>query len=104
MNQPLRLGSIPNDKYSGYRYDVIFKAYKWDPQVEDHNTISNHVVLMNKPTAEQLGTWAEQLSRETALMEEDLIKKIFLAGAYGRRRGLTCVRRVLRDLLSREAN
>jgi glutathionylspermidine synthase len=78
MNNPLQLASIPSDKYSDYRYDVIFKAYKWDPQVEDQNTISKHVVLMNLETAEQLETWAEQMSRETASMEEELIGRISL--------------------------
>jgi glutathionylspermidine synthase len=79
MSRHLRLASIPGDKYSGYRYDVIFKAYKWDPQVGDHNTISRHAVLMSVETAEQLETWAEQMSRETVSMEEALLKRMPLA-------------------------
>ncbi|MCL1875407.1 MAG: glutathionylspermidine synthase family protein [Synergistaceae bacterium] len=78
VTKTLRLASIPDDKYSDYRYDVIFKAYKWDPQVGDHNTVARHVVLMPRETAEQLGTWAEQLSMETMLMEEALINKFSL--------------------------
>ncbi|MCL1941164.1 MAG: glutathionylspermidine synthase family protein, partial [Synergistaceae bacterium] len=73
--KPLRLVSIPDDKYSDYRYEVIFKAYKWDPQVGDHNTVAKHAVLMPRETAVQLATWAEQLSMETILMEEALIGK-----------------------------
>jgi len=33
MKQVVDLALIPEDKYSEYRYDAIFKAYKWDPQV-----------------------------------------------------------------------
>jgi len=73
MNKTLHLASIPDNEYSDYRYKVIFNAYKWDPQVGDHNTVAKHVVLMDIETAEQLGTWAEQMSMETILMEEALI-------------------------------
>ena len=38
MKKSIELALIPNEKYSEYRYNVIFKAYKWDPQVGDHNT------------------------------------------------------------------
>ena len=83
MSQPLRLVSIPDDRYSDYRYDVIFKAYKWDPQVEDHNTISKYAVLMSRGTAGQLETWAEQMAEETASMEEELLKNLPLAEELG---------------------
>jgi len=83
INHGIKLALIPEDKYSDYRYDVIFNAYKWDPQVEDQNTISKHVVLMHRETADQLETWAEQLSKETMLMEETLIKNISLAKDLG---------------------
>jgi len=68
MNQPIKLGTIPDKEYADYRYDVIFKAYKWDPQVGDHNTIAKHAVLMTSQMAVQLETWAEELSKETILM------------------------------------
>ena len=86
MNQlspTLKLVSIPDDKYSSYRYDVIFKAYKWDPQVGDHNTISKHAVLISQENAAQLESWAEQMSMETASIEEELIKRIPLAKELG---------------------
>lgn len=70
--QSLKLASIPEDRYSDYRYDVIFKAYKWDPQVEDHNTISRHVVMLSREIARQLEMWAERLSEETVSMEKAL--------------------------------
>ena len=83
MKKPIELALIPDEKYSEYRYNVIFKAYKWDPQVGDHNTIAKHVVLMEQKTAGQLETWAEQLSKETMLMEEAFIHKPELAKKLG---------------------
>ena len=78
------LARIPGERYSDYRYEAIFRAYKWDPQVEDHNTVAEHVVLLDRQTARQLEQWAEQLSAETmeieqAMMERsDLVKKLGL--------------------------
>ncbi|MCL2159732.1 MAG: glutathionylspermidine synthase family protein [Oscillospiraceae bacterium] len=83
MDCGVRLVSIPEARYADYRYDAIFKAYKWDPQVEDQNTVSDCVALMDKKTAEQLEAWAEQLSEETMLMEEALAKNISLAKDLG---------------------
>jgi glutathionylspermidine synthase len=83
MKKPVELALIPNEQYSGYRYNVIFKAYKWDPQVGDHNTIARHVVLMDRETVGQLEMWAEQLSEETMLMEEAFIRKPALAKKLG---------------------
>lgn len=42
------LARIPGERYSDYRYEAIFRAYKWDPQVEDHNTVAEHVVFPEK--------------------------------------------------------
>lgn len=83
MKQAMELGLIPDDKYSDYRYNVIFKAYKWDPQVGDHNTVAKHVILIDQETAGQLEMWAEQLSEETVMMEEALLKKLSLAKKLG---------------------
>lgn len=76
------LARIPSEQYSDYRYEAIFRAYKWDPQVEDHNTVAEHVVLLDKQMAGRLEHWAEQLSAETMAMEQamagrtDLVKKL----------------------------
>lgn len=83
MKKSIELALIPNEKYSEYRYNVIFKAYKWDPQVGDHNTIAKHVVLMDQETVGQLEAWAEQLSEETMLMEEAFIHKPQFAKKLG---------------------
>jgi glutathionylspermidine synthase len=83
MKNEIQLVEIPQDQYSDYRYQVIFKAYKWDPQVGDHNTVAQHVVLMERETARQLEAWAEQLSEETMRMEEALIRKPSLVKKLG---------------------
>ncbi|HHW22504.1 MAG TPA: glutathionylspermidine synthase family protein [Clostridiaceae bacterium] len=83
MKQVVDLALIPEDKYSEYRYDAIFKAYKWDPQVGDHNTVAKHVVMIDQETARQLERYAEQLSEETMLMEEALINKPKLVKKLG---------------------
>lgn len=75
MKKTVELRRIPEEKYSGYRYDVIFKAYKWDPQVGDHNTVAKHAIILDQDTARQLEIYAERLSEETMLMEEALISR-----------------------------
>jgi glutathionylspermidine synthase len=70
------LGAIPREAYADYRYEVIFSAYKWDPQVGDQNTVARHALLMDPDTAGQLERWAEQLSEETMRMEEALIGRV----------------------------
>jgi len=75
LNESIKLVSIPEEQYSTYKYEAIFQAYKWDPQVEDHNTVSRHALLLNPETANQLKNWAEALSLETMRMEEALIKR-----------------------------
>lgn len=79
----MSLQNIPEDQYSAYRYEVIFRAYKWDPQVEDHNTVSRQAVILDPQTAVQLETWAEQLSMETMEMEEAFLQKPYLVKDLG---------------------
>ena len=83
MNPNLRFASISPNLYPEYRTDVIFKAYKWDPQVSDQNTIAKYVIIMARETADQLSLWAEQISRETMQMEEALIHNLPLAKKLG---------------------
>lgn len=83
MSKEVDLKLIPEEKYSEYRYNVIFKAYKWDPQVYDHNTVAKHAVVINQATARQLEIYAEKLSEETMLMEEALMNTPHLAKKLG---------------------
>ena len=80
---PLRLVLIPLEQYAEYRYEVIFKAYKWDPQVKDSNTVSRHAVLISPETAQELYTLSERLSIEVMDMEEALLARPDLHKAMG---------------------
>lgn len=79
MAKGMRLGRISPKDYPDYRYDVIFNAYKWDPQVEDHNTVSDQVLLMDRILAGELKNKAEALAKETVQMEEELALNLSLA-------------------------
>ncbi|MDR0287070.1 MAG: glutathionylspermidine synthase family protein [Clostridiales bacterium] len=77
------LKMIPREQFADYRYNVIFNAYKWDPQVEDVSTVAECVLVIGKDTAIKLEKWAEQLSQETVEMEEELITRPFLMRKLG---------------------
>ncbi|MGL6198148.1 MAG: glutathionylspermidine synthase family protein [Lachnospiraceae bacterium] len=72
MFEGIRLGQIPEQYYPDYRYDVIFNAYKWDPQVGDQNTVADQVLLLDGKTAEYLKHKAGALAKETVQLEEAL--------------------------------
>lgn len=65
----MRLAPIAASDYPEYRLAAIFSGFKWDPQVEDVNTLSDHVLLLDRTTANELAATAEALARETAEME-----------------------------------
>lgn len=69
----LTLLPIPKEHYGDYRYETIFRGYKWDPQVEDHNTVADCIVLIDRITAQRLGNLAEELAAETVQIEEALL-------------------------------
>ena len=77
------LARIPGEQYSDYRYEAIFRVYKWDPQVEDHNTVAEHVVLLDRQTAGQLERWAEQLTAETMEIEQAMMGRMDLVKTLG---------------------
>lgn len=79
----MRLAAIPAEHYTDYRYDVIFDGYKWDPKVEDHNTVARHALLLQPSTARQLERLAEQLALETVQMEGALLECLSLARQLG---------------------
>lgn len=97
MVESLRLETIPKDHYSDYRYEVIFNAYKWDPQVNDHNTVSPYVVVLNETTAQDLASWAEALSRETMDIEEALLTEPKLQKELGLPRGIRKALKLSKD-------
>jgi len=79
----MKFAAINDSQYCEYRTQVIFQAYKWDPQFADQNTIAKHAILISKDTAQQLNQWAEQLSQETMRMEEALLYHLPLAKKLG---------------------
>lgn len=79
----LRLAAIPHERYAEYRHDVIFNAYKWDPQTHDSNTISRYAVLMSPQTARTLEHWVERLAEETVRLEEQVLNNLPLAKQLG---------------------
>ena len=83
MAGAMQLRSIPAQHYSDYRYEVIFGAYKWDPQVGDQDTIARHTLLLDRNTAAELEKLAEALAAETCAMEEALLHKSQLAKKLG---------------------
>jgi len=80
---PLTLLKIPAEDYPDYRRDVIFRAYKWDPQVGDTNTISRYVVLLSRKAAQELCALAESLSDELCEMERALLARPDLLRTLG---------------------
>lgn len=71
----VKLAPIEQAKYSAYKKEVIFSCNKWDPQIGDINSISDHVVLLSSQTAKNLSLWAEALYSETLLCEKKLLRR-----------------------------
>ena len=78
-----RLALIPPEAYAEYRYEAIFGAYKWDPQVRDTNTVSRHALFLSRETAQTLNAMAQQLAAELMEMEAALLTQPRLHKAMG---------------------
>ena len=74
----MQLVSIPSDKYNDYRLDLMFNAYKWDPQFYDNNTIAKYALVISKEEHEELESLTEKLDEETRQAEEFLNKHLNL--------------------------
>ncbi len=75
----MKLVAIPEEQYKPYRMDVIFNAYKWDPQFLDNNTIARHILLITPQEHAQLQGLTERLFEETLRCEEMLNQNLALA-------------------------
>ena len=69
-NSKMRLAAIPADKYDDYSLDVIFNAYKWDPQFSDSSTIAKHVLIISEAEHAELVSLTEKLHKETIEAEQ----------------------------------
>lgn len=75
MKHPVSFSPIPADRYNDYRLEVIFKGFKWDPQVGDVNTIAPGAALIKRESAQWLYQMAEGLAAETQAMEGILLRQ-----------------------------
>ena len=75
----MKLVPIPKDKYDEYRLDLIFNAYKWDPQYLDNNTVAKYALVISKEEHKKLEKLTEKLDKETRTAEEFLNKNLNLA-------------------------
>lgn len=75
----MRLVHIPEDKYDEYRLDLMFEAYKWDPQFLDNNTIARYVLVITKEEHNELKRLTESLDIETREAEIFLNNNLELA-------------------------
>ena len=65
----MRLVSIPDDKYEEYKLNLMFDAYKWDPQFYDSNTIAKHALVITNEENQELEKLTEELDMETSQAE-----------------------------------
>jgi glutathionylspermidine synthase len=80
--------------FPSYRRDVIFRCFKWDPQVGDVCTISDHACVLTAASASRLSRLAEALARETMQLEAAALERPDLHAELG-------IPRSLRRVLSR---
>jgi glutathionylspermidine synthase len=83
--------------YPAYRRQVIFQCFKWDPQVGDISTISDHACVLSPTTASRLSHFAETLASETMELEEAISLRPELFAELG-------IPRRLRSALRRRTN
>jgi len=91
--QEVRLLPLRVD-FPSYRRDVIFRCFKWDPQVGDVCTISDHACVLTAASVSRLSRLAEALARETMQLEAALLERPDLHAELG-------IPRPLRRVLSR---
>lgn len=68
----MRLVRIPEEKYREYRINLMFEAYKWDPQFKDNNTIAEYALVLTEEEHNDLRKMTEALDKETIAAEEFL--------------------------------
>ncbi len=73
----MKLIPIPN--YNEYRLNLMFDAYKWDPQFLDNNTIAKYALVISKEEDEELKELTEKLDEETRKSEEVINNNLNLA-------------------------
>jgi glutathionylspermidine synthase len=64
--------ALTSDRYHGVRKRVIFECGKWDPQVEDANTIADRPIVLTAAAWQELAATAEALHAEAMAAETEL--------------------------------
>ena len=75
----MKLVSIPEEQYNEYKLNLMFNAYKWDPQFLDNNTIAKHVLIITNEEHKELEKLTENLDKETRQAEELLNQNLKFA-------------------------
>ncbi len=66
----MKLINIPENMFEDYRLNVMFKAYKWDPQFLDNGTVAKHVLVLTQKEHQELSELVELLGEETEIAEQ----------------------------------
>ena len=75
----MKLVPIPKEKYNEYRINLMFDAYKWDPQFLDNNTIAKYALVITNAEHKELMELTENLDKETRMAEEIINNNLKLA-------------------------
>ena len=85
----MKLVQIPEEKYYEYRINLMFNAYKWDPQFLDNNTIAKFALIITEEENKMLKEYTERLDNETKKAEEFLNNHLHLTRKLNLPRKLT---------------
>ena len=80
--------ALAPDQYQAVRKRVIFDCGKWDPQVEDTNTIAERPIILKAATWRELAAAAEALHAEAIAAEQELAARPELQRKLGIPRSL----------------
>lgn len=76
MSGPIRVGSeIPPDAFRDLRRDMMLEGCKWDPQVEDVETLARFPLYLTAAAWQQLREWSQRLAAETLAAEQELLRQ-----------------------------
>ncbi len=95
---PLVAGpTVATADFAKLRREMVLNHCKWDPQVEDTNTLCPFPLLISERTWHELSTWSQQLFRETLELEIGVWQQPRLISELGLPRAITRVLSARRD-------
>jgi glutathionylspermidine synthase len=81
---PYQLGKpLPDATWQMVKFRTVFECCKWDVQSEDHCVLADFPLLIAESRWQELGTFAEALSRELADAERELLRRRDLQAKLG---------------------